>query len=91
MCHKCQKEIEPPERVGRKDTCPFCGAELHCCFNCKFYDLSAHNKCREPNSEWVSDREKGNFCDYFSLADKAGKAPEAKVARTKAEALFKKG
>lgn len=66
-CYQCQNEIELSERVGRKDICPFCGADLHCCRNCKFYDESAHNQCKEPNSEWVSDREKSNFCDYFSF------------------------
>ncbi len=67
ICYHCQKEMELSGRAGRKDTCPFCGADLHCCRNCKFYDESAHNQCKEPNSEWVSDRERSNFCDYFSF------------------------
>ena len=89
-CYQCQNEIELSERVGRKDTCPFCGADLHCCRNCKFYDESAHNQCKEPNSDWVSDRERSNFCDYFSFADKAKETPEADIARVRAEALFKR-
>ena len=24
------------------------------------------NRCREPQAEWVSDREKANFCDIFT-------------------------
>jgi len=67
ICYHCQKEIELSGRAGRKDTCSYCGADLHCCRNCKFYDESAHNQCKEPNSEWVPDRERGNFCDYFSF------------------------
>lgn len=45
--------------------------------NCGNYDPSAHNKCREPLAEWVSDREKANFCDLFipnKLAAGAGSA-----------------
>jgi hypothetical protein len=90
-CYRCHKEIELSGRVGRKDTCPFCGAALRCCLNCKFYDEGAHNQCREPNSEWVSDREKSNFCDYFSFTDKAKEIPVADTTRVRAEALFKKG
>ena len=91
ICHRCQKEIELSGRAGRKDTCPICGAALRCCFNCRFYDEGAHNRCREPNSEWVSDRERSNFCDYFSFTDKAKDTPVADTARVRAEALFKKG
>ncbi len=91
ICYHCQKEIEFSGRAGRKDTCPFCGADLHCCRNCKFYDESAHNQCKEPNSEWVSDRERSNFCDYFSFTDKVKETPEADIGRVRAEALFKKG
>ena len=65
ICHKCKKEIEIEGKVMREDLCPHCNANLHSCLNCRFYDEYAHNKCRESRSEWVSDREKGNFCGYF--------------------------
>ena len=51
--------------VSRTDECSACSADVHCCLNCGNYDPSAHNHCREPLAEWVSDREKANFCDLF--------------------------
>jgi hypothetical protein len=56
------------------------------------YDPSAHNRCREPHSEWVSDREKGNYCDLFlpnkSLA--GGTSKPADDIRRSFDSLFKK-
>lgn len=72
ICHKCKKEIEIEGKVGREELCPYCKSYLHCCLNCRFYDEYAHNKCREPRSEWVSDRERGNFCGYFRYKDSTG-------------------
>ena len=92
-CHICGKGLEGNERVGRSEICPHCRADLHCCLNCRFYDEHAQNQCRESSAEWVSDREKNNFCDYFSFCDtaEAGKREkEQQETRAKLEALFKK-
>jgi hypothetical protein len=64
-CHHCQTEIKLEGRVFRSDECPQCGYDIHACLNCSNYDPSAHNRCREPQAEWVTDREKANFCDFF--------------------------
>ena len=93
VCHKCKKEIEIEGKVGREELCPHCNSYLHCCLNCKFYDEYAHNKCREPKSEWVSDRERGNFCVYFQLKDceEDNKSEERKrEAKEELERLFGK-
>jgi hypothetical protein len=92
ICHHCKKELNIGDRVGRTDTCMHCGSELHCCLNCKFYDEAAHNKCREPQSEYVSDRQRSNFCDYFVFKDgelEEKRANEAKKAKEAFEKLFK--
>jgi len=65
ICWSCKKEVETPEKVNRKDTCPNCEADLKCCYNCRLYDKDAHHHCREPQAEWVRYKEKGNFCEYF--------------------------
>ncbi|MBN2109353.1 MAG: hypothetical protein JW832_18135 [Deltaproteobacteria bacterium] len=91
-CHSCKKPIETSERIGRADTCPHCGTDLHCCLNCRFYDSGSHNKCRETQAERVVDKENSNFCDYFSFAehdaaaDGAGPAPK----KNPLDGLFKK-
>ena len=34
--------------------------------NCRFYDSSAYNDCSEPAADRVVEKDKANFCDYFS-------------------------
>ena len=64
ICWKCRKEtgIEKPVRG---DECPLCHADLHVCKVCEFYESGAHNDCRETSAEFVGDKERRNFCDYF--------------------------
>jgi len=93
VCHRCGKELNGADRVERSATCPHCGSYLHCCLNCSFYDPHAHNQCREPQSEYVSDREKANFCDFFTFRGSKpdGKRQEEVTKTRKAwEELFKK-
>lgn len=91
-CFNCRNELTLGSPPGRNDTCPFCRADLRCCMNCAFYDTGAYNQCREPQSERVLEKEKGNFCDYFRFKVSAA-APEkmkSAAARDRMEALFKK-
>ena len=94
ICHHCKSEIKIEGYISRTDTCAKCGEDVHSCLNCLNYDVSAHNRCREPQSEWVSDREKANFCDYFAPNKQpatAGKGPgPAEDSRKAFENLFKK-
>jgi hypothetical protein len=94
LCHACKNEIKLEGPVSRTAECPHCEADAHCCLNCENYDVSAHNRCREPQSEWVSDREKANFCDFFR-PNQASQARQLKpsagdAARSAFENLFKK-
>jgi hypothetical protein len=86
-------DVPGSEKISRQEICSHCGADLHCCLNCSLYDAYAENKCREPSAEWVSDREKNNFCDFFDFRD-SGTFNDAqrrqKEAREKLETLFKK-
>ncbi|MFQ5665113.1 MAG: hypothetical protein ACE5I7_01650 [Candidatus Binatia bacterium] len=77
-CHDCGRDIGAVERVGRRDACLHCGADLHCCLNCTFYDATYHNQCRESQAERQVDKEAGNFCDYFSF--RSGRPTVAKAA-----------
>jgi hypothetical protein len=93
VCFHCQRELALNGKVSRQDQCPHCGSDLHCCLNCEFYDPYAHNRCKEPQAEYVSDREKANFCDYFRFrsSEKNGAQMEAKEkAKAEWEALFRK-
>ncbi len=87
-CHHCRKSIGDIERVGRRDTCLSCGADLHCCLNCEFYEPTQHNQCRETEAERQVDKQVGNFCDYFSFRTGGTAVTKKDEARAKLDALF---
>ncbi|KAA3615391.1 MAG: hypothetical protein DWQ05_13625 [Calditrichaeota bacterium] len=90
-CHHCQSEISVDLPVRRQETCPKCSSYLHCCKNCRFYDLHAPQQCKEPIAELVSNKESGNFCGYFEPAsEKPAIDKSAEEARKKLDELFKK-
>ena len=90
-CAFCGQEIELEGKVRRDDECPHCSRDLHCCKQCKFYNIHAYNDCREVAAERIVDKERNNFCDYFvpigSIQRNINKKQEARDAL---EALFKK-
>lgn len=91
VCFSCSAEIPVNGLVGRRDDCPKCRADLHCCKNCEFYDPKSYNECREPQADVVKEKDRSNYCDYFQprQAGLGGKnSREALLAA--AEALFKK-
>jgi len=90
-CFSCGAEIAVGRRLDFRAECPACGADAHVCLNCAHYDPGAYNKCREPQAEWVADREKANRCEYFRpSAASAGSSKRAEDARAKLDSLFKK-
>ncbi len=84
ICWKCRKETNIQKPV-RGDECPNCHADLHVCKACEFYESGAHNDCRETSAEYVGDKERGNFCDYFRASTKiaAGSTGNDKAAAAK--------
>ncbi len=91
-CHACLNVLEIKTPAGRTETCPFCGADLHCCLNCAHYHVGSYNDCREPQAERVIEKDRSNFCEFFVFKDSPmtenGKDP-AKAAKAKIESLFK--
>ncbi|RMD91425.1 MAG: hypothetical protein D6813_07660 [Calditrichaeota bacterium] len=92
QCYKCHTEIKLDHKPTRQETCPKCLAYLHCCMNCRFYDPNVHNQCREPQAEWVKDKEMANFCDYFdpSTQLRTDESKRREEALKKLNELFKK-
>ncbi len=68
-CRACGQPWEgtPGSQPGRNETCAKCGADLHCCLNCRLYDPSVHHECRSSTTEYVKDKEKRNFCGEFEF------------------------
>lgn len=90
-CHSCGGEIELIDKVKRADSCEHCGVDLHCCKNCNFFDPLVHNQCRESTTMWEPDKEKANFCTYFTPRLGEGYEEEDKgAALSKLESLFKR-
>ncbi len=90
-CFNCGTELSFPGTPGRRDECSKCGADAHCCRNCKHYDRAAYNECKEPAAEFVKEKDRSNFCDFFTPGGGGGGAVDKKKdLLAAAEALFKK-
>ncbi len=91
-CFKCGTAYDVKDRVGRTAVCLQCDADLHCCLNCRHYNSRAHHECNETQAEWVREKDRSNFCDYFEpKRGGAGvKASAAADARARFDSLFKK-
>ena len=92
FCHACGAEVRVQEKILRSDECPSCGKDLRCCRNCRHFDAAVHNQCREVVAEWVADKERANFCEYFdpsaSARGRKGQSDQ-EDAREKWRKLFK--
>ncbi|NIA30852.1 MAG: hypothetical protein GWP06_13180 [Actinobacteria bacterium] len=91
-CYKCGYDIITDEKVFRQEACPQCKSYIHCCLNCRFYDVLAHHQCREPQARWVKEKDSANFCSYFepSGTQKSVSTAKTNEAKRKLEELFKK-
>ena len=66
VCWKCGAAVEnEPLPLSRRAVCRACGAELHVCRMCVFYDPRITGACREERAEEVREKELANFCDWF--------------------------
>jgi len=70
MCWYCGSPITEQAPIGRSYRCQSCGKDLRSCKNCRFFLTGARGDCRESSAEPQSDKERANFCDWFSLDEK---------------------
>jgi hypothetical protein len=88
-CYGCGAELAFDGPIGRRTTCPECDADLHRCLNCRHYDTSAGNECREPHAERIVDKESSCACELFQLGDGAPRRRHrSDDARNRLAALF---
>jgi hypothetical protein len=81
------------EPIPRDSECESCHRDLRCCMNCRHYDASRNNACRETEAELVEDKTRRNFCEFFSFNRRSfaagqGVNPRAAEARARLESLF---
>ena len=97
VCHNCGREIKLIGKVMRSDECPHCEADVHCCKNCRFFDPGKSNQCSEPEADYVRDKIKANFCDYFNpnnrlpLTTRGAETIQRDDVRKNFDKLFNKG
>ena len=95
-CAACHAPValRAGERIGFRDACERCGADLHACVHCAHHEPGRANACREPAAEPVRDREARNLCEWFAAAadgtSRSAADPERTRARGALDALFKK-
>jgi len=83
ICAGCGTDLGRLERVGRRDDCPCCHADLRACRHCRFHAPSLADGCREPQAERVADKTRANFCDYFAPAEAPPAVARPPVPRTR--------
>ncbi len=77
-CQVCGTKIEV-DFISRDSICPSCNSYLHACIQCEFYDQYAHNQCKEPSAEYISDKESANFCEFFKPKSEVPEKNQKKV------------
>ena len=88
-CFHCgaSLELEVGQKVFRSEECPSCYGDIRICRMCGLYDTAYYNECREDQAQRVIDKERANYCEYFTLA--GGEGPMAQEHLQRAKALFK--
>ncbi|MDR1518582.1 MAG: hypothetical protein LBU23_00350 [Planctomycetota bacterium] len=92
-CHRCGEPWREKGSPGTREDCLKCGAALHVCANCRFYDAPSLEWCREPMARAEKPRvaDLYNICTWFVFSDldeERFDAVKSKSARMALEALF---
>ena len=87
MCWYCGSPVLEPDPIGRNLRCAACEKDVRSCRNCRFFLSGARGDCSETSAEPVTEKERANFCDWFSLDPQyRGKTTGQKKAMEKASA-----
>lgn len=92
QCWKCGEPLDylllP---LSRTATCKNCGAHIHVCKMCEFYNPHIAKSCKEPVALEVKDKQRANFCDYLQLKPNAyipQNTEQQSKAKSELDALF---
>jgi hypothetical protein len=96
-CNKCGQQRVGLDEPTFEEACMKCGADLHTCGNCRFFDTTTLWECRENIPVRVVGKQVRNECTFFQpkivkdLSADKGKQPVTETDARKAfDALFKK-
>lgn len=66
VCWRCGASLsDVPKPLVRLAQCKSCGADLHVCRLCKFYNPNHFEKCDHDIAEPAREVDVANFCQYF--------------------------
>jgi hypothetical protein len=93
QCQSCGAPVTLSAPIPRESSCESCRHDYRACKQCRHYDPSRNNACRETEAELVEDKERRNFCEFFDFnpAPFRGQAHDTgreSRARAKLEGLF---
>jgi hypothetical protein len=92
QCRHCGTEVSLSEPIPRDAECSGCGKDLRACVQCRHYDTAYNNSCRETMADPVVEKERRNFCEFFSFSRAPFQAVKSSdrqsEARAKLENLF---
>jgi len=96
-CNKCGQIRHSLGEMTQEDVCGACGADLHTCGNCRFFDTTTLWECRENIPVRVVGKHVRNECASFTpkivkdlSADKGKQPVSENDARKAFDALFNK-
>ncbi len=94
-CFRCGTSLAAMSLpISRQDECPECAVYLHVCLMCEHFDASVTRQCREDGADDVTEKDRVNFCDWFSPSESAfkpGQKAQAESARQSLDTLFASG
>ena len=92
LCWQCGETLaEVMLPFSRRQVCDHCNADQHVCRMCHNFDLGVSGQCTEDRAEDITEKERANFCDYFSPNPQAYSGQGASnrdQAKAKLDALF---
>jgi len=87
-CYRCGESLAKlPLPLSRRDQCAQCDADIHVCKMCVHYDPTVTRQCHEDGAEDVSEKERPNFCDWFTPNENAFDPDRKKDSDAAAAAL----
>ena len=94
-CRACGEKRRDPEEIRADSRCPKCGADLHSCRQCAYFDTAARFECSQPIPERIVSKNRANQCTFYSPAKSFDLAGSRAVetpddARAAFDRLFKK-
>lgn len=92
ICWRCKQPLTAVILpMSRREECLACHADQHVCKMCVFFRDAGRGECSEERAEWLSDRERANFCDYFKpitacAAEQSAAQSDSDNAKARAQA-----